>query len=247
MSRLKTLAMTAASIAAMSIAACSQAQSEPVSTTDKEAIEKIVHEYIVNNPEVLIEAFEELDRRQVAESVEKHKEYSAKFLALENAPTLGPADAPITIVEFFDYNCPHCRNATSWLMSQLDDKRQDVRVVFMELPVLDSRTRTSALAARASVAASMQGKYREMHTAMMQNNKLNKSNILKIAAEAGLDVDQLEKDMESAQAYRFVDEVLKLAREANVQATPSFYVNGHFVEGLNKPLLDQLIKDARSS
>lgn len=239
--------ISTASTALFLSAACSQASSEPasVSTKDKAAIEKIVHAYIVENPEVIIEAFQALEQKQEMASAQQKSAFLPAFLELKNAPSLGPDDAPITIVEFFDYNCSFCKKSTDWVMSQVDSG--DIRVIFMELPVLDSRTNTSALAARASIAADMQGKYRELHTAMLDANGLTKGRILTLAKDAGLDTQQLAKDMESATAYRLLEDTMKLAEQADILATPSFYVNGEFVSGANFPLLDQHISAARGS
>ncbi|MFC7290770.1 thioredoxin domain-containing protein [Hirschia litorea] len=236
-----------ASAALIFSAACSQAASEPtsVSSKDKAAIEKIVHAYIVENPEVIIEALQVLEERQEIASAEQKSAFLPAFLNLENAPSLGPKDAPITIVEFFDYNCGFCKSSKDWVLDQVDSG--DIRVVFMELPVLDSRTKTSALAARASIAAHMQGKYRELHSAMLGASGLTKGRILTLAKEAGLDTQQLAKDMESANAYRLLEDTMKLAEQADILATPSFYVNGKFVSGANFPLLNQHIAAARGS
>ncbi len=241
-----TIKTTLASAALIFAASCSQAVSEPagkVSTTDKAAIEKIVHEYLVENPEVLVEAFQALEAKQELAEAEQKKQFLPAFLALANAPTLGDKDAPITIVEFFDYNCGFCKKSTDWVMTQVASK--DVKVIFMELPVLDSRTKTSSLAARASLAASMQGKYRELHVAMMKANGLTKGRILSIAEKEGLDVQQLSKDMESATVYRLLEDTMKLAEQADILATPSFYVNDKFVSGANLPMLDKYISEAR--
>ncbi len=244
--KLGSILKTASACAALVISAsCSQAASEPsdVSSADKKAIEEIVHAYIVENPEVLVEAFQALEAKQELASAEAKADFLPAFLALDSAPSLGAKDAPITIVEFFDYNCGYCKRSTNWVMSQVD--AGDVRVVFMELPVLDSRTKTSALAARASIAAHMQGKYRELHSALMQSNDLTKGRIITIADKAGLDVQRLTKDMESATAYRLLEDTMKLAEQADILATPSFYVNGKFVSGANFQLLDQHVSEAR--
>lgn len=240
------LKTAAASFALIVSASCSQAVSEPassISKKDKAAIEKIVHEYLVDNPEVIIEALQSLEeKQQVAEAALK-TDFLPAFLALDDAPSLGDKDAPITIVEFFDYNCGFCKKSTDWVMDHANAK--DIRVVFMELPVLDARTKTSSLAARASIAASMQGKYKELHVALMEANGLTKGRILTIAKNEGLDVQRLTKDMESATAYRLLEDTMKLAEQADIMATPSFYVNGKFVSGANFPLLNQYVAEAR--
>jgi protein-disulfide isomerase len=212
----------------------------------KSEVEGIVRDYILENPEIIIEALQVLEKREQDKELAIKKQYLSKFLALDNLPTVGPEDAPITIVEFFDYNCSFCKRAAGWVDAQLEDERQDVRVVFIELPVLESRTKTSALAARAALAAAKQGKYKEFHLALMEANGLNKTRILKVAETVGVDVAQLEEDMESKETYALLDDIMKLAREANILATPGFFINDEFVSGANIPLLTELIADARS-
>jgi len=225
---------------------CAQAVSEPtseISKKDKAALEKIVHEYIVENPEVIIEALQALEAKEELADAKRKEEFYPAFLEMENLPSLGDENAPITVIEFFDYNCGFCKRSTDWALKQANEK--DVRFIFVELPVLDSGSKTSALAARAALAANNQGKYIEMHTALMKANGLTKGRILKIAENEGIDVQQLSTDMESATVYRQLDDIMKLAQKADIMATPSFYLNGKFVSGANIPLLEKHLREAR--
>ena len=228
---------------------CSQADTGPssFSKAQKEELGEFVRDYIVENPEIIIEALTVLEERRLAEEAEIKRSALPLILEQKGAPIIGPADAPITIVEFFDYNCSFCKRATDWVLEQVDHQDKDVRVIFMDLPVLDARTKTSALAARAALAAEKQGKYREMHVALMRSNGLSRARIRELAKELNLDVQLLETDMESAAIYRHVDDIMNLAESAGIEATPGFFINGEFVSGYNPPLLKSLMKDARAT
>ena len=242
-----SLFKTSVAMAAIAMTSCcAQAVSEPasdISKKDKAAIEKIVHEYIVENPEVIIEALRALEAKEELADAKLKEEFYPAFLDLKNLPSIGDENAPITIVEFFDYNCGFCKRSTDWALEQANQK--DVRFIFVELPVLDSGSKTSALAARAALAANKQGKYTQMHSALMKANGLTKGRILKMAENEGLDVQLLSTDMESAAVYRQLDDIMKLAQKADIMATPSFYVNGKFVSGANIPLLEKHLSDLR--
>ncbi|MEM6626900.1 MAG: thioredoxin domain-containing protein [Pseudomonadota bacterium] len=235
-SRLK-LAVSA--LAFIALPACAQETNTSFSEAQTRDIEQIVKAYLVENPDVLEEALDALAEK-------RNQELVAAIIGDGDDPTLGPADAPITIVEFFDYNCGFCKRSTDWVFNQLDHENGDVRVVFKELPVLDSRTGTSALAARAAIAADMQGNYRDMHLRLMQSPDLSQSAILDIAAEIGLDTDRLSKDMEGARAYRIVEDAGAIAQKAGVQGTPGFFINGAFVPGYDPNALQNLVDQARA-
>jgi protein-disulfide isomerase len=225
---------------ALSLAACSGANNETAApdAVDRMAraeVEAIVKDYLVNNPEVVAEIIESLgahERNKTFDSLVSH--------GLD--PELGPKDAPITIVEFFDYNCGYCKSANEWVLKQLDDRRNDVRVVFKEYPILRE---TSLEAAKAALAANKQGKYREMHSALMHAGDLSNENIEKIAKSVGLNIDRMKKDMESAEFQRHFENVYRESEAAGVEGTPGFFINGEFVNGFNEAALERILKEQR--
>lgn len=245
MQHLTTLKYAALGLAFTGLLSCSQAQSETAGSMTDDAFGERVRTYLLENPEVLIEAFTVLETKRVeAESAQKLAMLPS-ILEQSNAPSIGPEDAPITIIEFFDYNCTFCKQSTNWIVSQLNHENNDVRVIFMDLPLLENRYKTSVLAARAALAAHKQGKYLDMHTALMSANGLTKSRILGMAESIGLDTVQLEKDMDSAEIYRSIEDAAQLAEAAGIQATPGFFVNDAYVAGYNGPHLQDLVDKAR--
>ncbi len=206
-------------------------QPQAADGADKAEIEKIVREYLVNNPEIVIEAIEsyqanqeEIEKRQFEKNLSSYKDelYSA------NLPYAGNPDGDVTIVEFFDYNCGYCKRAMVDITKVLENDDQ-VKVIFMEMPILSE---TSNDAARYSLAAHNQGKYFEYHQALMKmsGSKSTKS-LEKVAKEVGLDVDQLRKDADSKEVRQQIEESKAISRKLGVRGTPAFIINDIFAPG----------------
>ncbi len=142
------------------------AEASRFSPADKKAIETIVHDYIVQHPEVLTEALQALQDKEDQATKAKAEAAIAKrpkdIFSDGYSFSAGNQQAPVTVVEFFDYNCPHCRDAFPKLMN-LIDTHANVRIVFKEFPIFDG----SDEFAKAAMAAGKQGKYLEFHRALM--------------------------------------------------------------------------------
>lgn len=240
----RTLSAALATTAIMLTPACAQ---DRVNTADKEAIEEIVHNYILDNPEIIEEAIIRLTERQRAEAQEEKVEaILANMDALyqnEADYSIGPADAPITLVEFFDYRCGYCKRSTEWVMGLPTKYDNNVRVIFKEMPILSAESEKAALAA---IAAGRQGKYVEMHQALMAlDNKsgFTPDEIDRVAAEAGVDVAKMRADMTSLDVQRQVADSKGLARTLGLEGTPNFLLGAVNVEGANTEYLEQLIED----
>src|SRR5688572_13706704 len=121
-------------------------------------IRAVVREYLVNNPDVLREAIDALQERTESDRWQRIKSDSRDY-------SMGPADAPIVVVEFFDYRCTFCHAALEWI-ADLTRTRRDVRIVLKEFPILSEQ---SMEAARASIAAMPQGRYWAFHQALMSD------------------------------------------------------------------------------
>lgn len=160
-------------------------------------------------------------------------------------PTAGPAGAEVTIVEFFDYQCPYCRIVSEFLGKvQADDPR--VRIVFKEWPIFGP---SSELAARAALAAARQGQYLRFHEAMMRSRGIpNEATIRNAATRATIDPDRLLIDLNSAEFDTVIRRNSQLAGELGLIGTPSFVVGRTIVEGaITRNQIEKLIDlEARS-
>ena len=236
------------SIAAIGLMTASCAEAGPTTNLTKAEIETIVKEYLLENPEIIRDAIIKLQEKELAQEQESYREsiVSAKDL-LENDPrdpAIGPSDAKVTIVEFFDYNCGFCKRATPWVEDAVDRYGDDIRVVFKELPILDDRTRTSRLAARAALAAQRQGKYSEMHFALMEQQRLSGDIIRETAEKIGLDMRKYEADLADATIDQHINDTLQLAdRLPALTGTPFFVIGDEYISGANTARLEQLVKD----
>jgi protein-disulfide isomerase len=197
-------------------------------------IEQVVHDYLITHPEIIVEMSNRLDVQQasVADKARKDALFAIGPAALTDpkvAYVAGPSDAKVTVAEFFDYRCPHCK-ASLTAMKHLLDKGQKVRIAFIERPIL---TPDSLWAAQAAVAARRQGeKYVPFHFALMATTgELPKDRILDIAKSVGLDPVRLEKDMADPAVLDSIKQSNALADKLHFDGTPTFVINDKIVVG----------------
>jgi protein-disulfide isomerase len=210
-------------------------------------VAKSIRAYLMANPEVLVEAMQELERKQdnqrdaVAQKAIVQQE--AELFRDADSPTGGNPSGDVTIVEFNDYQCPYCKRAHQAMKSVVGADGK-VKVIYKDLPILGEPSRIAALAA---LASAKQGKHQAMHNALMEfNGKLDREKILEIAASVGLDIVRLEKDMEDAKLRQIIDRNMALAGALGVRGTPAFVIGKQFVPGaVDAASLKQLIADAR--
>lgn len=214
----------------------------------KSDIEKIVKDYILNNPDVLVESLEnyraQQERQMQTDALENIKKHDA-FLTGADAPSVGNPNADVTVVEFFDYNCGYCHRALPDIQTMVKED-SNVRFVFHEFPILSP---TSALLAKWSLAAHKQGKYFEYHSALMSKRGVNSPDRLKsIGKDLGLDVAQLEKDANSPAIAAELEKSMTAAREIGIRGTPAFIINGEMYPGyLGEDGLRDAIAKAREN
>lgn len=199
-----------------------------VSPAERAKIETVVHEYLVKNPEVLVEAMQVLQKKQfdqAQKTVKQTQQIAASFAKAlfhqADDPVGGNPNGKVTIVEFFDYQCPHCVDMAP-VIASITQANPNVRVVYKEFPV---RGPASEFAARAALAANKQGKYKDFSNAMLTYGKpLSQDSVLDIAKSSGLDVDKLKKDMESSAIKDQLKAVIKLAQDLKLFGTPALFV-----------------------
>ena len=142
------------------------------------------------------------------------------------ALVVGPATAKNTFVEFYDYNCGHCRNTSAAVKAFYAKHKGDTRFAFIEFPIFGE---ASQLAARTSVAARKQGdKALALHFALMAEGKeaVDQEVLLKNAQAVGLDIQKLSADLNTPETEKTMLSGYRLAREANFGGTPMFVING---------------------
>jgi len=156
----------------------------------------------------------------------------------------GPKDAQITIVEYGDYECPHCNKAHPVLKRIQREFKTQVRFVFRHFPL--SQSHPMALPAAVAVeAAALQDKFWEMHNTIFENHRLlNTEGLFTMAASAGLDVEQFKNDIQSDELLERVESDFESGVRSGVNGTPSFFVNGTKFDGAAENLYDMLRENA---
>ncbi len=226
-------------------AAPSMAMTAPVGS--KAAIEKIVHDYIIANPEVLVEAMQEFEKKQEGQRENTAKtaiqEYEGELLRDTDSPIGGNSNGNVTIVEFNDYQCPYCKRAYASI-EQVVKADGNVRIVYKDLPILGEPSRIAAFAA---IASRKQNKHTVFHAALMEfKGQIDRDRIFEIAGSVGIDVPQLQKDMEDPKIKQIIDRNMAVASKLGVRGTPAFVIGKAFVPGaVDAVALKQLIADAR--
>lgn len=243
---MKRFLQSVAIAATISVAGCAQAAP---SDLEKAEIEEVIRAYLLENPEIIQEALVELERKKAREeeqeTVDALKDYADQLLRDPRDFSIGPKDAKVQIVEFFDYNCGFCKRSTDWVEDTIENHPDDVRFVFKELPVLTRADGTSYTAARAALAAGRQGKYARMHFALMGERALSEDRILTVAKAQGLDVEQLQKDMKDPAIMRQIEDTLDLgAKIPALTGTPFFIVNDQYVSGASMERLNKALDEA---
>lgn len=161
----------------------------------------------------------------IEERMEARYRTDPEDIPVGDAAVRGSAMAPITLVEFSDFECPSCGAAHPLVESALERFPEQLRFVMMNYPLPGHAH--AGEAARASIAAGRQGRFWEMHDWLFEHQRsLGRAEILRFAAELGLDEGQFVADLESDVVREQVDGQKRLGRRLGVEGTPTFFVNG---------------------
>ena len=213
----------------------------------KEEFDRRVHDYLLANPEVIMQAVQGLEARRLeAEETEAQGVLTARAEEVFRdpaSPVGGNAKGNVTMVEFFDYNCSYCRQVAP-VMAEAEAADPQLRIVYKEFPILGPG---SIYAAKAALAADRQGRYEDFHKALMQaKGNVAEPLVLKIAAEVGLDVARLKADIQDSAIQASIDRNLELAQALNINGTPGFIVGDQILRGATDlSTMKGLIEQAR--
>ena len=215
---------------ALTLAAAMPATAEDFTEAE---IKQLALQAIIENPQIVMDAVAILQERDAAAAeASARAALDDKRDLLEadpNAPVLGNPEGDVTLVEFFDYNCPYCRRAGDEVKALLAAD-PNVRVVYREWPILGEE---SAFAARAALAAREQGKYGEMHEALMgAQARVDEASVMEIAAGIDLDIDRLRADMDAPEVQAHIDDTMALAQSLGFNGTPSFVIADQIAPGM---------------
>ena len=218
------------------------------SALDRQAVERIIHDYLLENPEIVADAIERLrEKQRMAEEQLAQQSLASNHDAVFNdpaAPVGGNPEGDVTVVEFFDYRCGYCKRMSAPLAELLQGD-SNIRLVFKEFPILGPE---SQYAARAALAAKKQDKYVEFHWALMGlRGALDEATVKQVAQSVGVDVAQMETDMEAPEIAETIRRSYALAEALNINGTPAFVIGEEIVRGAVSPeSLSDLIAEARA-
>jgi protein-disulfide isomerase len=202
---------------------------------DRPAIEGIIRDYLMKNPELLRDALKELEKRQeMAEEKKRQDAIKTHRALLNDSPrgvVVGNPKGDVTLVEFFDYNCGYCRRALTDMLELVKNDAK-LKIVLKEFPVLGP---SSVEAARVAIAVRMQdkgGKYLDFHRKLFAaRGEVTRDRALAAAREAGLDMTRLERDLQSPEINATLEESATLADALALSGTPSYVIANEVVPG----------------
>ena len=217
------------------------------SDSSADAFGQRVRAYLLEHPEVIYEAAQRYEARQrTAEQTEAQtvvKTRADEILRDPDSPVGGNPQGDITLVEFFDYNCPYCRQVAP-IMEKAVAADPKLRIVYKEFPILGPN---STYAAKAALAIHRQGKYLAFHQALMQGRgSADQARVLDAAAKAGADIERMKAEMDDPAIATAIEKNLALARDLRINGTPGFVVGDQIIRGATDlKTLQALIQDAR--
>ena len=221
------------------------AQMVPAQQMTEEQVKQLALEAVLENPQIIMQAVAILEQRERDRAASVANTVRLQLEQDPNSPNLGNPDGDVTVVEFFDYNCPYCRKAGQTVQELLASDA-NVRVIYREWPILGE---DSVFASRAALAARAQGKYEEFHWALMNGEgRASEASILKLARHLGLDVAKLQADMTSPAVEAHIAQSNALARTLGFTGTPAFIVGDRTAPGmLSTDEISAMVAEARAA
>ena len=208
----------------MAMSVMTPAQAE-ITEGDRSALNDMIRDYILANPDVVREALINLADREERERIEQ----AMGILRMDiGDPILGNPEGGFTIYEFTDYNCGYCKRVFQPLQ-ELIATDDDIRLVVKEFPIL---SQTSVLAAQAGIAAQAQGVFPDFHAAMMTaRGAITMDSIIDAAESAGADIDRLQADMNSPAVAAIIDRTRMAAQALEISGTPGLVIGSQVIPG----------------
>lgn len=230
-----TLARSAALLLAMSPAAIADTDMTRLNEAERAAFRDEVRAYLLDNPEVLMEAIGVLEQRQAeAQSADDASLLQVNAAAIYDDPTSfvgGNPDGDITVVEFADYNCGYCKKAHPEV-TELLQSDGNIRFIVKEFPILGE---TSVLASRFALAVrevAGDDAYENVHDALMEGRgKITDGKLDKMARDMGLDVNAVRAEMGSDKVNAILTENHALAQRLQISGTPTFVIGDQLLRG----------------
>ena len=232
---MRLFALAFAALAAAATMVALPVRADEFTSAQKQELGVFIRDYLVNNPDVLKEAIEALDKRDKATAEAERQKvvvgeagqlFSSKYQA-----TVGNPKGTATLVEFFDYNCHFCKGALPDVTKLMKDD-PNLKIVLKDFPVLGPGSVEAAKVASAARNQLPGDKFWAFHTKLLASHgPVGKAEALAVAKELGLDMDKLARDMESPEVKAGLQEAMQLADALQINGTPTFVVGQDLVVG----------------
>lgn len=236
------LAVAAAGLlfAANGSGATAPAGSDHFTKPQRDAIDSMVREYILEHPEIIPEAINRLQEREVSRLLDSNRsEIETPFAGAWT----GNADGDVVLVEFFDYACPYCR-ASKADVDRLIAEDKKLKVVYRDFAVLGPASEEAAMA---SLSAARQGKYKAFHNAMFAGGRPSHERIITTVRQARLNEVQTARDLSSSTLKAELQKNLELGRALGLTGTPAYVVGDRILSGaVGYDELKKAIAEARA-
>ncbi|MEX0693085.1 MAG: DsbA family protein [Rhodospirillales bacterium] len=222
---------------------------QPMTDAGKAAFEKLIHDYIMNNPTVILESVRAHQEAQAkAEQATQQQRITDMREQIENgklSPVGGNVSGDVTLVAFFDYRCGYCKKVHDAVMNTVE-KDGNIKLVYKEFPILGPDS-VAATRAALGVFYTMKDKYIAFNDALMRSKGgLNEGRVLQIAESIGLDAKAVRKSMEDPRIDIELGHTMALAEALNIRGTPAFIINRTLVPGaVDQQTLEDMVKEAR--
>ena len=209
---------------------------------DRAAMEKLVKDTILANPEIIPQAITRLQEKEVSKLLASNREaIEAPFAGA----WIGASDADVVLVEFFDFNCPYCRQSAADVDRLLDEDKK-LKVVFRDMPVLGPDSERFAMA---SLSAANQKRYRQFYNSVFQGQGgLSQERLIRNVRQAGLNEPQVARDLGSKALRTEIEKNISLGRALGLTGTPSYVVGEKILSGsVGYEALKQAVDAARKA
>jgi protein-disulfide isomerase len=232
----RCIAMMSLSLAILAFGFCaaladSASSPEPL-PKNKAELDQAIHDYLMAHPDVIMEALKSAQQQAEAQAAEQSRRMIATHRKelLESPEDLmqGNPKGDVTLVEFFDYRCPYCKQIEPSLDALLKEDGR-LRIVYKEFPILGE---ASTYATHVALAASKQGKYAEFHRAMMATKgNIDDATVLSVATSLGLDMAKIKADMTAPETDKLIEKNFALADALEIQGTPAVILGEKLIPG----------------
>ena len=235
-------------VAALALSGSAAAESG-LNDAQKKDVEKVVQDYIIKNPEILMRALQQYrisqqnaERQQARENL---LSLSAALNVNQASPVIGNPNGDVTVVEFFDYRCGYCKKVFPTIQALLKEDG-NIRYVLKEFPILGP---VSVVASQVALAVwnTAPDKYMAFHTGLMTaRGQLSEEKIFSIAEDLSIDADGLRKAMNTAVVTGELNKNMELAKSLGIEGTPAFVIGEELAPGaIGMDALKRMIALAR--